>query len=73
LVFAIIGFFCLGIIFGPIAIVKANKAQAMIAADPRLSGEGKATAAKIIGIIVTILSIIGFIIGFSRGWQFNID
>lgn len=61
LTFAIISIFCLGIILGPIAIVKANAAQKMIQADPRLDGAGKASAAKIIGIIVTVLSAIGVI------------
>ena len=58
---AIVSIFCIGIILGPIAIVKANKAQKMIQADPRLKGSGKATAAKVIGIITTILSAIAII------------
>jgi hypothetical protein len=67
LIMAIIGIFCVGIILGPIAIAKASKAQRMIAADPRLAGAGKASAAMIIGIIVTILSAIGIAGMISRG------
>jgi len=62
LIIAIVGIFCgLGIILGPIAIAKASTAKKMIQADPRLTGEGKATAAMVIGIIVTILSALGII------------
>ena len=51
LTYAIIGLFCFGVILGSIAISKALKAKEMIKADPRLTGEGKATAALILGII----------------------
>lgn len=59
--YAILGIFCFGIILGPIAISKARGAKKLIAADPRLSGIGKANAALIIGVLVTILWIVGFI------------
>ena len=54
LTIAIIGIFCFGIILGPVAIVKASKAKKLIADDPTLTGEGKATAAMIIGILVLV-------------------
>ncbi len=48
LIYAIVGLFCCAIVLGPIAIYKALQAKKMMAADPRLTGSGKATAAMII-------------------------
>jgi len=62
---AIIGIFCLGIILGPMAISKALKAKKMIETNPQLTGSGKATAALIIGIIVTVLTVLGLIARFA--------
>ena len=62
LIASILGLFCLGIILEPFALIKANKAKKMIAADPTLSGSGMATAATIIGIIGLALWIIGILI-----------
>ncbi|MFC1840329.1 DUF4190 domain-containing protein [Thermodesulfobacteriota bacterium] len=59
--YAILGIFCFGIILGPVAISKANKAKKMIEKNPQLTGSGKATAAMIIGIIVSILWVLGVI------------
>ena len=64
--YAIIGIFCFGIILEPIAIFKALKAQKMIAANPRLTGSGKATAALIIGVVSLGLWVISLIIQFSQ-------
>jgi hypothetical protein len=58
LTYAIIGFFCLGFVLGPVAIVKGTSAKKLIAADPRWGGEGIATAAQIIGVIETLLSVL---------------
>lgn len=58
---AILGLFCFGIILEPLAISKASKAKKMIAANPRLTGEGKANAALIIGVIGLILWLLGLI------------
>ena len=55
LTLAIISLFCFGIILGPLAISKAQKAKKMIALNPKLAGSGKATAAIIIGIVSFIL------------------
>lgn len=52
---AIIGMFCFGVILGPIAIVKATSAKRTIAMDPRLGGEGIATAAQILGVVELVL------------------
>jgi hypothetical protein len=51
LVFGIIGLFVCGIIFGPIAISKANQAKRDIAANPTYGGGGLATAGLVMGII----------------------
>ena len=59
--YAIIGIFCFGIILEPMAIAKALKAKKEIAADPMLTGEGKANAALIIGIVGLLLWIAGLI------------
>lgn len=61
LMYAIISIFCFGFILGPLAIIKARKAKAIIAANPGMQGEGKATAALVIGIIATILNVLGLI------------
>jgi uncharacterized protein DUF4190 len=53
--FAIFSFFCIGIILGPIAIKKGLAARRMIAADQTLTGEGKATAAIVMGSIALAL------------------
>jgi hypothetical protein len=66
LIMAILGLFCFGIILGPVAIVKASKAKKMIARDPALGGEGMATAAMVIGVIVLVLWIIGMFVRFSQ-------
>ena len=49
--YALIGIFCFGFILQPMAIYKAVQAKKEIAADPQLTGEGKANAALTIGII----------------------
>lgn len=64
--YAIIGIFCFGIILEPIAISKALKAKKMIEANPNLTGEGKATAALVIGIAGLVLWVLG-IIARTRG------
>jgi|SRR6266850_1162216 len=64
--YAIISLFCFGIVLGPMAISKANKAKQMIALNPRLTGSGKATAAMIIGIVALVLWVIGIIARVSQ-------
>lgn len=59
--YAIIGIFCFGIILEPIAINKALQAKKMIAANPNLTGEGKANAALVIGILALVLWVVGLI------------
>ena len=63
--FLLIGIFFLGIVLGPVAIVKALKAKSLINASSALSGSGKANAAVIVGVVVTIMGIIGFFARFS--------
>ncbi|HEX7599180.1 MAG TPA: hypothetical protein VF518_13270 [Polyangia bacterium] len=52
--------FC-GVILGPMAISRANKVRALIDSNPRLTGAGYTSAAKVIGIIATILSAISIL------------
>ncbi len=59
--YAILGLFCFGIILGPMAIAKASKAKKMIAANPNLTGDGKATAAMVIGVVDLLFWVIGLI------------
>lgn len=59
LVCAIIGIFILGIILGPIAIALSVGARRRIQEDPNLGGNGIATAGLVIGIVETVLSVLG--------------
>jgi hypothetical protein len=60
LTMAIIGFFCAGIILGPLAISNAKKAKQLL--HEGAEGYGKAQAAEIIGWIVLVLTIISLIV-----------
>lgn len=53
LIFGILGFFFLGIVFGPLAIINANKAEAM---------NHSATIGKVLGWVDVIASIIWIIV-----------
>lgn len=53
LIFGIIGFFFLGIVFGPLAIINANKAEAM---------NHSATIGKVLGWVDVIASVIWIIV-----------
>jgi len=53
--YAIISIFCFGIVLGPIAIAKALSAKKLMAANPNLTGSGKANAALALGIIGLVL------------------
>jgi hypothetical protein len=67
LIWAIVGMvttlFCCGLILGPIAIIRANTAKRIIAANPQMMGSSAtATAGLIIGSIVTIINVLGLIL-----------
>jgi hypothetical protein len=51
MVLGIVGLFFCGVIFGPVAISKANAARRAIAEDPTYGGGGFATAGTVLGII----------------------
>lgn len=51
MVYGIIGLLFCGVVFGPIAIVKANKARSAIATNPTYGGGGYATAGLVLGIV----------------------
>ena len=61
LTYAIVSIFCLGIFLAPAALVKASKAKKLLAADPRLQGSGKITAAIAIAWCVIGLWIVGIL------------
>lgn len=67
--YAIVSIFCFGIFLAPAALIKASKARKLLAADPRLQGAGKVTAAMVIGWCVLglwIIGIFGRVIASSR-------
>lgn len=55
LVFGILGLFFCGIIFGPLAISKANEAKRAMNENPIYTGAGLATAGSVLGIIDLVL------------------
>jgi hypothetical protein len=59
--YAIIGIFCFGMVLGPMAISKGNAAKRIIGSDPALTGIGKANAAVILGWVVFVFWILGFL------------
>ena len=59
--YAILGIFCIGIVLEPIAIAKAIQAQNAIKTNPQLSGEGKANAALIIGIVFLVVWVLAML------------
>ena len=58
---AIIGFFCVGFVLGPVAIVKAVNARKEIQENIMLTGWGKANAALVLGIVVTLINVLNFV------------
>lgn len=64
--YALLGLFCFGFILGPVAIAKGMEAKKRFKEDPNLTGEGKATAAIIVGVIDFVFWILGLILKFSR-------
>jgi hypothetical protein len=63
--YAIVGIFCCGIVLGPLAIKKGLDAKRMIAMNPGMSGDGKATAAIVIGAIEIVLTIVSILMRLS--------
>lgn len=53
LIFGIVGFFVLGIVFGPLAIWQSNEFTRDFAADNTERGKDMALAGKVLGWIVT--------------------
>lgn len=65
LVFGILGIFVCGIIFGAVAIQKADEAKSAIAADPSLTGGGLATTGKALGIVALVFWGLGLLYRFG--------
>ncbi len=64
--YAIIGLFCFGFVLGPLAIKNALDAKKIIALSPGMTGEGKATAALIIGVIDVLFFFVGMLLRVSN-------
>ena len=58
LVFGILSLLVCGLIFGLLAISKANEAKKAIRANPNLTGAGKATAGMVLGICGIVFMVI---------------
>jgi hypothetical protein len=59
--YAVLGLFCFGIFLEPYAIKKGLDAKKMIAANPGMTGGGKATAAIVLGSIILGLWVLGIL------------
>ena len=64
--YAIIGLFCFGFVLGPLAIKNALEAKKIIALSPGMTGDGKATAALVIGVVDVLFFVIGMVIRVSN-------
>ncbi|MHC4547774.1 MAG: DUF4190 domain-containing protein [Planctomycetota bacterium] len=65
LVCGILGFFICGLILGIVAITKAQEAKRAIAADPRYTGGGMATAGMVLGIVDLVGFAVHMLIAFG--------
>jgi hypothetical protein len=63
-IISLVGLLLCGPLLGPLAISRANAAKVAIKKDPRLGGEGLATAAVIIGVVDVALWLLTLV---SRG------
>ena len=73
LIVSIVGFFCCGVVLGPIAIFLGLKAKTTIAANPGMQGDQKATAAIAIGGLETaiyLFYVLRMMAGMGRGRRF---
>ncbi len=69
LIFAIIGVFCFGFIFGFLAFRRANHALEIIDHyDVAREKRGVATGAKILGLVDIVLWAVGLLSRFYLGW-----
>ncbi len=64
LVLGIVSILCCGLLAGIPAIYFASQAEKEFALNPALGGQGNAKAGKILGIIGSVLSVLGFIVYF---------
>jgi hypothetical protein len=64
--YAIVSLFCCGPVLGPMAISKGMQAKGLIADNPRLAGDGKATAAIVIGSIGLTFWVLGMLAQFAE-------
>ena len=63
------GFFCIGVILGPVALILGFKGLDYAKRHPKIGGEGSATVAIIFGFIAIIGQVIYLYIVFGRGYR----
>lgn len=65
LLFALVGFLCVGIVVEPIAMYKATQARALLKNDPSLRGKGVADAALFLAVCGFLFSVVGLVARFK--------
>lgn len=58
---AIFSIFCFGVILGPVAMAKANRAKRLLEANPQLSGSGKVIATYLVASMVILFWVFGML------------
>lgn len=66
LIYGVVGLFCCGLIFGPIAINYANQAEAAIIGDPSASHISAHKAGKVLGYLAVAFWALGFLLRLAR-------
>ena len=61
-----VGFFCLGVILGPVALILGFKGLDYAKRHPKIGGEGSATVAIVLGVVDIIGHIIWLYLAFGR-------
>lgn len=67
LTFGLVGLVCCGIVFGPLAIQRANEAEAlMISSDSGHDLRGRIKTARVLGTICIVFWVLGLLARFAR-------
>lgn len=74
LIYALISFFgCgIGVLLGPLAVIKAMQARKRLGANPRLGGSERVAAALVIGVVATILWLLALINAMVHGLRLHL-
>lgn len=62
LIMACVGGFIFSFILGPLSVFIGAKAWKKIKSDPNLTGSGLAVAAMVVGVLVSVMGVIGLIV-----------